>query len=194
MEGVDPSAVVEASAVVGPGVLVRRLSHVREGARIAAETRIGAGVYVGAGVVVGARCKVQNGAQLFEGTVLGDRVFVGPGVILTNDRHPRAVGPDGRLQAAADWDEVGVTVHEGASIGAGVVVVAGVTIGAWAMVGAGAVVTRDVDPYALVVGNPARPVGRVCRCGTTVHRSAACDRCGDRYDGGVDGGIGSTRR
>ncbi len=101
-----------------------------------------------AGRRVGNRCKIQNGALLYEPATLANGVFVGPGVILTNDTHPRAVNVDGSLKSANDWLPVGVTVGEGASLGAGAVCVAPVSVGRWAMVAAGAVVTRDVPNHA----------------------------------------------
>ncbi|MCX7809116.1 MAG: N-acetyltransferase, partial [Deltaproteobacteria bacterium] len=90
-----------------------------------------------------------NGALLYRGVTLEDGVFVGPGAILTNDRLPRAINPDGTLKQSTDWVISPIRVREGASIGAGAVVVAGVTIGRFAMVGAGAVVTKDVEDYQL---------------------------------------------
>ncbi len=96
---------------------------------------------------------------------LEDGVFVGPHVCFTNDRHPRAVNPDGSIKAADDWDVTPTLVRVGASIGANATIVCGVTIGRWAMVGAGSVVTHDVPDYALVVGNPARIVGWVNELG-----------------------------
>ena len=117
---------------------------------------IGRGAYLGPGVVVGDRCKIQNHALVYEPAELGDGAFVGPAVVLTNDLYPRAVDATGRLKQAADWTPVGVTVREGASIGARAVCVAPVTIGRWAMVAAGSVVTADVPDFALVAGTPAR--------------------------------------
>lgn len=132
------------------------LSQIRENARIGADCVIGRATYIGPGVRVGDRCKIQNLAQVFEPARLEDGVFIGPGVILTNDQYPRAVTPDGELKSADDWEAAGVTVREGAALGARTVVVAGVTIGRFAIVGAGAVVTKDVPDFALVIGNPAR--------------------------------------
>jgi UDP-2-acetamido-3-amino-2,3-dideoxy-glucuronate N-acetyltransferase len=153
------------SASVGHDTQVWSLTQIREDASVGSGCVIGRGVYIGAGVRVGGRCKIQNAALLYEPAVLGDGVFVGPAAVLTNDSHPRAVTPDGRLKGSSDWQPVGVRIATGASIGARAVCVAPVTIGAWAMVGAGAVVIDDVGDHALVVGVPARRVGWVGRAG-----------------------------
>jgi acetyltransferase-like isoleucine patch superfamily enzyme len=129
---------------------------------------IGAGVYVGAGVQLGRNCKVQNDALLYEGVVLEDGVFVGPQVCFTNDFLPRAVNPDLSLKSAEDWHVGNTLVRQGASVGAGSVVVTGLTIGQWALIGAGSVVTHDVADHALVYGNPARQRGWVCECARTL--------------------------
>jgi acetyltransferase-like isoleucine patch superfamily enzyme len=120
---------------------------------------------VGPGVRVGAGVKIQNYALVYEPAVLEDGVFVGPAVVLTNDQYPRAVDPTGAPKRAGVWTPVGVTVREGASLGARAVCVAPVTIGRWAMVAAGAVVSRDVPDFALVAGVPARQIGWVGRAG-----------------------------
>lgn len=162
---VAPGADVADSATLGADTKVWHLAQVREGAALGAECVVGRGAYVGTGVRVGARCKIQNAAMVYEPAELADGVFIGPAVVLTNDTHPRAVNADGTLKSAADWDAVGVTIAEGASIGARAVCVAPVTVGAWATVAAGAVVTRDVPPFALVAGVPARRIGWVGRAG-----------------------------
>jgi len=147
---------VDPRAVIGDGTKVWHLSQIRENAVIGRDCVIGRATYIGSGVRVGDRCKIQNLAQVFEPATLENGVFIGPGVILTNDQYPRAVTPDGELKGGDDWEATGVTVREGAALGARTVVVAGVTIGRFAIVGAGAVVTRDVPDFALVIGNPAR--------------------------------------
>jgi UDP-2-acetamido-3-amino-2,3-dideoxy-glucuronate N-acetyltransferase len=155
------SADVHPGAIVGSGTSVWDLAQVREGAQVGARCMIGRGAYVDHDVVVGDDCKVQNHALVYHPAVLGDGVFIGPAAVLTNDRYPRAISPDGTLKGSEDWDPVGVTCLDGASIGARAVCVAPVRIGRWAMVAAGAVVIHDVMNFSLVVGSPARHVGWV---------------------------------
>ena len=185
MATIAESATVEDGARVGAGAQVWDQSVVRSGADVGAGTILGRGVYVGPGVRLGERCKVQNLALVYEPAVLGDGVFIGPAVVLTNDTFPRAVTPDGRLKNADDWVAVGVTIDEGAAVGARAVCVAPVHIGRWASVAAGAVMTRDVPDHALVVGVPARQVGWVGRAGVPLVETApdtfSCPRTGTTY-------------
>jgi UDP-2-acetamido-3-amino-2,3-dideoxy-glucuronate N-acetyltransferase len=147
--------------VIGSGTRIWHLAQVREKAVIGAECVIGRGAYLGPGVHLGDRCKVQNHALVYEPAQVGDGVFIGPAVVFTNDEFPRAVTPEGALKTEDDWTMVGVTVRDGAAIGARSVCIAPVTIGRWALVAAGSVVTRDVPDYGLVVGVPARWIGWV---------------------------------
>jgi acetyltransferase-like isoleucine patch superfamily enzyme len=156
---------VEDGAELGQGTVVWHQAHIRSGARVGAECTIGRNAFVDAGVVVGDNCKVQNNALLYHPARLGDGVFIGPAAVLTNDRVPRAVNPDGSKQTADDWDAAGVEVGDGAAIGAGAVVVSGVRIGRWALVAAGAVVAAEVPAFALVAGVPARRLAWVGRTG-----------------------------
>jgi len=149
----------------GAGSIVWHYAQVREGASLGENVIVGRGAYIGTGVHVGNNCKIQNYALVYEPAYLEDGVFIGPAVVLTNDHFPRAVNPDGSSKSAHDWEPVGVTIREGASIGARAVCVAPVTVGRWALVAAGAVVVKDVPDFALVVGVPARRVGWVGRAG-----------------------------
>ena len=155
------SADIDERAEIGDGTSVWHLVQIRENASIGENCVIGRGAYVGPGVVIGDNCKIQNLGLVYDPAVLGDGVFIGPGAILTNDVYPRAVEPDGSIKNASDWDAVGVTVGDGAAIGARAVIRAGVTVGEWALVGAGAVVVADVAPHSMVLGNPARHAGWV---------------------------------
>ncbi|HLP23590.1 MAG TPA: acyltransferase [Microbacteriaceae bacterium] len=185
-EGAD----VAPSASVGAGAKIWHLAQVREDAVIGSGTIVGRGAYVGSGVKVGANCKLQNYALVYEPAVLGDGVFIGPAVVLTNDTFPRAVTPEGGLKSAHDWEPVGVTIGDGASVGARAVCVAPLRIGRWAMIAAGAVVTKDVPDFALMVGVPARRVGWVGRAGVPLEADADGWRCpstGARYFENTDG-------
>ena len=165
------SADVDDRAELGDGTTVWHLAQVREGARLGRDCIVGRGAYVGTGVRMGDNCKLQNYALVYEPAVLEDGVFVGPAAVLTNDLYPRSIDPDGKLKRGDDWEAVGVTIRQGASIGARAVCVAPVTIGRWATVAAGAVVTKDVPDFALVAGVPARRTRWVGRAGVPLEET-----------------------
>lgn len=181
---VHATAIVEDGARLGAGTRVWHQAHVRSGARIGSDVVLGKNVFVDAGVQIGDRTKVQNNVSVYAGVTLEDEVFVGPSAVFTNDLRPRAV--------SHSWELVPTRVRRGASLGGGAVVVCGTEIGPWAMVAAGSVVTRSVPAHALVVGNPARVRGWVCRCGEVVSRAGqppadlVCPACRGAGDGARD--------
>lgn len=126
------------------------------GCEVGDDTRIGAFVEVQRDASIGKRCKISSHTFICSGVVVEDGVFIGHGVVFINDRHPRAVNPDGSVQTESDWELEETRIRAGASIGSGAIIMCGVTIGERAMVGAGALVTHDVPPYAVVAGHPAR--------------------------------------
>jgi acetyltransferase-like isoleucine patch superfamily enzyme len=194
---IHPSAEVSPEAQIGEGTKIWHQAQVREGAKVGRNCIIGKGVYIDFDVVIGDNVKIQNYASIYHGATIEDGVFIGPYACLTNDKIPRAITPDGKLKGDADWEVRKILVKYGASVGAGAVILPNVVIGCFAMVGAGAVVTRDVPDHGLVVGNPARLVGYVCKCGRKLvereggrgERVLWCQVCGFEYklsQGGVN--------
>jgi acetyltransferase-like isoleucine patch superfamily enzyme len=171
---VHETAEVEPGAAIGSGTKVWRHAHIRRGAQIGSDCNIGANVFVGVEVRIGDRVKIQNNVSVYEGVEFEDEVFVGPAAVFTNDRNPRATG---------DWLLTPTYVRQGASVGANATIVCGLELAEHCLVAAGAVVTRSVLPHQLVMGNPARHAGWVCRCGEIVSRAAErpadliCDEC-----------------
>lgn len=184
MSYVAPSADVSDQAEIGAGTKIWHLAQIREQAVLGENCIVGRGAYVGPGVRIGSNSKIQNHALVYEPAVLGHGVFIGPAVVLTNDTYPRAVSPDGTLKSAHDWTPVGVTILEGASVGARAVCIAPLTIGRWATIAAGSVVTKDVPAFALMAGVPARRLGWVGKAGFPLKEDGGfwvCPETGAKY-------------
>ncbi len=130
------------------------------GCEIGDNTKIGTFVEIQKGVSIGKNCKISSHSFICEGVEIGDAVFIGHNVCFTNDKVPRATNETGELQTGTDWKLVRTVVKNGASIGTGAVILCGITIGERAIVGAGSVVTKDVEPDTVVVGNPAKYLKR----------------------------------
>lgn len=167
---IDETAHVSDKAKIGDGTKIWINVQVREDAEIGENCIISKDVYIDHAVKIGSNVKIQNGVSVYHGVTVEDDVFIGPNAAFTNDYYPRAFN--------ADWEVSETKVKKGASIGANATIVCRHTLGEYCMVGAGSVVTDDVPPYTLVVGNPARPIGKVCRCGTRVGDDMVCPKCG----------------
>jgi UDP-2-acetamido-3-amino-2,3-dideoxy-glucuronate N-acetyltransferase len=157
---VHPSSYVDNGAIIGAGSKVWHFCHVYASAVIGENCSLGQNVMVANDVVIGNGCKLQNNVAVYEGVTLEDFVFCGPSMVFTNDPFPSAEFPKG----SSGWKKT--LVKRGASIGANATIVCGVTIGEGAMVAAGAVVTKDVPPYVLVAGVPAKVVRSLPESGT----------------------------
>ncbi|MDB5251875.1 MAG: N-acetyltransferase [Flaviaesturariibacter sp.] len=175
---VHPSAVLDEGCVIGNGVNIWHFTHVMKGARIGDGCNIGQNVVVSTGVRIGSNVRIQNNVSVYEGVTLEDNVFLGPSMVFTNVNNPRS--------AVNRKDQFRPTlVRKGASIGANATIVCGNEIGEYAFVGAGAVVTKPVQPYALVVGNPARQIGWMSELGNRLHfdkeNRAVCPESNETY-------------
>jgi UDP-2-acetamido-3-amino-2,3-dideoxy-glucuronate N-acetyltransferase len=174
---VHPSAIVDEGATIGEGTRVWHWVHICGGAKIGKCCSFGQNVFVGNKVVIGDNVKVQNNVSIYDNVTLEDDVFCGPSMVFTNVYNPRSA-----ISRKNEYRDT--LVRRGATLGANCTIVCGITIGEHAFIGAGAVVNRDVPPYALMVGVPARRRGWVCSCGTTllaVGDKVACSVCGKHY-------------
>ena len=170
---IHESAHVADGARIGRGTKIWINSQVRENSAIGEDRIIGKDTYIDAEVQIGSRVKVQNGVSIYHGVTVEDDVFIGPNAAFTNDDKPRAFN--------REWKITETTVKRGASIGANATIICGHTIGEYSIVGAGSVVTKDVPAHSLVVGNPARVIGYVCRCGGRLDDEGRCQECGESF-------------
>lgn len=177
---IHPKAVVDEGADIGEGTRIWHFAHVRGTAKIGKGCNISKDVYIDGDVIIGNNVKIQNGVSVYHGVTIEDDVFCGPHMTFTNDMYPRAVSDN--------WEICKTLVKKGASIGAHATIVCNTTLGEYCMIGSGAVVTKDVPAHGLVVGNPARLVGYVCKCGQPLKDEISrddksikmqCSKCND---------------
>ena len=173
------SAYIDDGATIGESTKIWHFCHIMSGAVIGEHCSLGQNVFVANRVRIGNHVKIQNNVSVYEGVIVEDYVFCGPSMVFTNVKTPRSAYP---RNTSADY--LTTRVKYGASIGANATVICGVTIGEWAFIAAGAVITKDVPPYSLMAGVPARHIGWVCECGVTLTfagEEARCDNCGKQY-------------
>src|SRR5690606_8175151 len=174
------TAIVDPGAQIGEGSRVWHFVHVCGGARIGAGVSLGQNVFVGNKVVIGDRCKIQNNVSVYDNVTLEEGVFCGPSMVFTNVYNPRSL-----IERKDEYRNT--LVKRGATLGANCTIVCGVTIGEFAFIGAGAVVNKDVKPYALMVGVPARQIGWMSEHGEqldlplSVNGEATCAHTGATY-------------
>ncbi len=172
---VHESAYIDENVTIGKGTKIWYFSHVQSGARIGEHCHVGQNVNVANNVKIGDNCRIQNNVSVYEGVELEDYVFCGPSMVFTNDLTPRCRYPKEHS------GYVRTLVKQGASIGANATIVCGNTIGENALIASGAVVTKDVKPYSLMAGVPAKRIGWVCECGEILKGNLVCSRCGRAY-------------
>jgi UDP-2-acetamido-3-amino-2,3-dideoxy-glucuronate N-acetyltransferase len=172
---IHESAYIDENVEIGKDTKVWHFSHILSGSRIGEQCNIGQNVVIGPDVTIGNTCKIQNNVSVYKGVTIEDGVFCGPSMVFTNIINPRA--------EIRKMDQVRSTlVKNGATIGANATIICGITLGRYAFIGAGAVVTKNVPDHALVIGNPAKQIGWVCKCGERLDESIGCIVCGKKYE------------
>lgn len=172
---VHESSYIDNGVKIGQGTKIWHFCHIQQGAIIGENCSLGQNVNVSNNVRIGNNVKIQNNVSIYEGVELEDYVFCGPSMVFTNDLMPRAKYPKGHINYKK------TLVKKGATIGANATIICGNTLGEWCMVAAGAVVTRDVLPYALVAGVPAKQIGWICECGELLNEQMDCKVCRRSY-------------
>jgi UDP-2-acetamido-3-amino-2,3-dideoxy-glucuronate N-acetyltransferase len=172
------TAVIDEGSKIGKGTKIWHFSHIMKGSELGENCNIGQNVVISPGVRLGRNVKVQNNVSVYTGVICEDDVFLGPSMVFTNILNPRSA-------VIRKEQYVKTLVEKGASIGANATIICGNKIGTYAFIGAGAVVTKDVKPYALVVGNPARQTGWMSEFGHKLSFDnsgiAICPESGERY-------------
>lgn len=190
---IHPTAIIEKDVRIGPGTSVWDNVHIRHGAQIGEECIVGEKTYIAYDVKIGNRVKINAFVYICAAVTIEDGVMISAGTVFTNDRFPRATTPDLKTLRSSDPDEetLPTLVREGATIGAQCTIGNDLSIGRFAMIGMGALVTRSVPDFHLAIGQPARSVGYVCRCGKVLAMKAevavqgehklTCAACGLEY-------------
>ncbi len=171
---IHESAIIDAGAKIGEGTKIWHFCHVMSTAEIGENCVLGQNVFVGNKAVLGNNVKVQNNVSIYEGVVCEDDVFLGPSMVFTNVINPRS-----SVNRKEEFKKT--LVKRGVSIGANATIVCGATLGEYCFIGAGAVVTKDVKPYALMVGVPARQIGWVSKSGSVLGNDLICPETGEKY-------------
>jgi UDP-2-acetamido-3-amino-2,3-dideoxy-glucuronate N-acetyltransferase len=177
---VHETAIVDEGAQIGSGSRVWQWVHVCGGAKIGSGVSLGQNVFVGNKVVIGDKCKIQNNVSVYDNVYLEEGVFCGPSMVFTNVYNPRSL-----IERKDEYRDT--FVKKGATLGANCTIVCGTTVGAYAFVGAGAVINKDVPPYALMVGVPARQIGWMSEYGekldlpVTGNTQTTCEYTGQKY-------------
>ncbi len=161
---IHPTAQIDKTAKIGQGTKIWAFVQVMENAEIGKNCNLGNGAYIDRNVKIGSNVKVHNKACIYDGVIVEDDAFIGPHVVCTNDKNPRH-------DLTRNLKGISWRIKQGASIGAGAIILPDINIGRYALIGAGSVVTKDIPDHALAFGNPARVMGFVCECGKRLSKA-----------------------
>ena len=171
---IHPFAIVDEGANLGCNTKVWAWTHIMNGAIVGDNCNIGEHSFIENGVIIGNNVKIKNNVALYSGLECEDDVFLGPNCVFTNVINPRSF-----IERKHEFKKT--IIKRGASIGANATIICGNTIGEYAFIGAGAVVTKDVNPFTIVIGNPARFYSYVCICGNKIDNDLICKCCGNKF-------------
>ena len=169
-----PTAIIDEGAIIGEGTRIWHWCHIMDNVVIGKNCNIGENVFIENGVKLGNGIKVKNNVAIYTGVECEDDVFLGPNCVFTNVANPRSF-----IERKSEFKKT--LIRRGATIGANATIICGNDIGEYAFIGAGSVVTKDVSPYAMVVGNPARLYAYVCKCGVKLDSNLVCPDCGRMF-------------
>jgi len=172
---VHDSAIISSDSIIGKNSKIWHFSHIFGSSKIGEKCNIGQNVMIGPNVLIGNRCKIQNNVSVYKGITIEDDVFCGPSCVFTNVKTPRAF-----IDRSEEFSTT--LIKKGVSIGANSTIVCGVTIGEYSMIAAGSIVTKDVLPFSLVLGQPAKHVGWISKSGDRLGKDLVCKRTGDKYE------------
>jgi UDP-2-acetamido-3-amino-2,3-dideoxy-glucuronate N-acetyltransferase len=175
---VHESSYIDEPCTIGKGTKIWHFSHIMNDCIIGENCNIGQNVVISPGAILGNNVKVQNNVSVYTGVICEDNVFLGPSCVFTNVINPRS-----HINKKDEYKKT--IIREGASIGANATIVCGNSIGKFALIGAGSVVTKDIQDYALIVGNPGNRIGWVCKCGEILNfknKKSVCERCREEYE------------
>lgn len=173
-KNIHKTAIIDKDVKIGDDTKIWHFSHIIKGSIIGNNCTIGQNVMIGPNVNIGHNCKVQNNVSIYNGITIEDDVFLGPSCVFTNVKTPRAF-----IDRSQEF--IYTTIKKGASIGANATLVCGIEIGEFSMIAAGAVVTKNVKPYSLVIGSPAKHIGWVSKTGERLDENLICERTGIVY-------------
>jgi UDP-2-acetamido-3-amino-2,3-dideoxy-glucuronate N-acetyltransferase len=168
------TAVIDEGAMIGKGTKIWHFCHIMSGAKIGCDCSLGQNVYVGGTAIIGNNVKIQNNVSVYDSVEIGDDAFCGPSCVFTNVITPRA-----NVNRKAEY--LKTKVEQGVTIGANATIVCGITLGKFSFIGAGAVVTKDVKPFALMTGVPAKQTGWVSHSGAKLNIELVCPETGKKY-------------
>lgn len=174
---VHESSYVDEPCEIGEKTNIWHFSHIMKNSKIGNGCNIGQNVVISDNVILGNNVKVQNNVSVYTGVICEDDVFLGPSCVFTNVINPRS-------HVSRKHEYKTTLIQKGASVGANSTIVCGNTIGRYALIGAGSVITKDVEPFSVVVGNPARKIGYVCKCGEKLQQTEtgySCLVCGEKF-------------